>query len=355
MHFAQIATVGFSGDGRALELIDQTQLPGKLQVLQLKTQQEIWEAIHQLRVRGAPAIGIAAAIGLYLAALEIETEDQKSFLQQFSQRKAYLASARPTAVNLFWALDRMERVAQSHIRLPVDQIRDLLRQEAQRMLEEDAASCRRIGEYGSDLLREGDGVLTHCNAGRLATVRYGTALAPIYVAQEQGKQVRVFADETRPLLQGARLTAFELYQSGIDTTLLCDNMAATAMKNGWIQLVLVGADRIAANGDTANKIGTLGVAILARHYGIPFYVCAPLTTVDLNTPTGEEIQIEQRSPEEVTTLWYRERMAPEGVKVLNPAFDVTDHSFIAGIITDRGIARPPFSQTLPALFSQEGI
>ena len=350
MNFAQTPTVGFGADGTALELIDQTLLPGRLEVLLLGTPPDSWEALHQLRVRGAPAIGVAAAIGLYLASLEIDTQDPTAFLQQLAQRKAYLASARPTAVNLFWALDRMERVAQAHTGQPVARLRELLRQEAQQMLEEDAASCRRIGEYGSALLQEGDGVLTHCNAGRLATVQYGTALAPIYVAQEQGKRVRVFADETRPLLQGARLTAFELHQSGIDTTLLCDNMAAAAMKNGWIQLVLVGADRIAANGDTANKIGTLGVALLAHHYKIPFYVCAPLTTIDLDTPTGEQIQIEQRSPEEVTTLWYRERMAPTEIKVWNPAFDVTGQELITGIITDRGIARPPFDRSLAALF-----
>lgn len=345
-------TIRFDKAQQAIATIDQTLLPGKLQVIYLKTQEEVWEAIKKLRVRGAPAIGVAAAFGIYMGALEIKEDHYDGFYRAFTLKKEYLASSRPTAVNLFWALDRMENVVTKHQGEEVGSIKERLYEEARAILDEDAESCRAIGRYGAALLKEGDGVLTHCNAGRLATVAYGTALAPMYIAQENGVNVKVYADETRPLLQGARLTAFELFHSGIDTTVLCDNMAATAMKEGKIQIIFVGADRIAANGDAANKIGTLGVAILAKYYGIPFYVCAPLSTVDMNTATGDDIVIEQRDPEEVTTMWYKEPMAPEGVSVLNPAFDVTDHTLIRGIITDYGIAEPPFDRSLKNLFNR---
>lgn len=349
--FEKTATIRFDEDLQAIAIIDQTLLPGTLKVIHLKTQEEVWEAIKKLRVRGAPAIGVAAAFGLYMAAMEIETDRYDDFYLAFKAKKEYLASSRPTAVNLFWALNRMEQVVIDHKKESIADIQERLFKEASDIRQEDIESCRNIGLYGATLLNEGDGVLTHCNAGRLATVEYGTALAPMYIAQEKGIHVKVYADETRPLLQGSRLTAFELFNSGIDTTVLCDNMAATAMKEGKIQIVFVGADRIAAIGDAANKIGTLGVAILAKHFNIPFYVCAPLSTIDMKTQTGDDIVIEQRDPDEVTTLWYKEPMAPKGVSVLNPAFDVTDHSLIDGIITERGIAKPPYDQSLKALFS----
>ena len=238
----------------------------------------------------------------------------------------------------------MERVVTENADCPVPQIVSLLKQEAEEIRDEDIRVCRKIGEYGLTLVKKGDGILTHCNAGQLATVRYGTATAPIYLGQERGYGFHVYADETRPLLQGARLTAYELLSSGVDVTLICDNMASTVMKNGWVNAVFVGCDRVAANGDTANKIGTSGVAILAAHYGIPFYVCAPTSTIDLSTPTGAHIRIEERKPEEVSEMWYRERMAPEGVKIFNPAFDVTDHSLISGIVTEYGVLRAPYEE-----------
>ena len=253
-------------------------------------------------------------------------------------------SSRPTAVNLSWALNRMERVVTENADCPVPLIVSLLKKEAEEIRDEDIRVCRKIGEYGLTLVKKGDGILTHCNAGQLATVRYGTATAPIYLGQERGYGFHVYADETRPLLQGARLTAYELLSSGVDVTLICDNMASTVMKNGWVNAVFVGCDRVAANGDTANKIGTSGVAILAAHYGIPFYVCAPTSTIDLSTPTGADIRIEERKPEEVSEMWYRERMAPEGVKIFNPAFDVTDHSLITGIVTEYGVLRAPYEE-----------
>lgn len=351
--FQQTDTVNFNEDKTSLIIIDQTKLPNSLELLELKTQESIWDAIFKLKVRGAPAIGVAAAIGVYLGALEIDTEDYDDFYSRFMAKKDFLASSRPTAVNLFWALNRMEKVVVNNKDKKPSEIKQLLCVEAQTILEEDIESCRKIGEYGSECLNDGDGVLTHCNAGRLATVKYGTALAPIYIAKEQGKNVHVFTDETRPLLQGSRLSAFELSHSGIDTTVLCDNMAATVMKNKQVQIVLVGADRIAANGDSANKIGTSGVAIIAKHYNIPFYICAPLSTIDLDTPTGDGIEIEQRDSKEVTTMWYEKPMAPEGVSVLNPAFDVTDHELITGIITDYGIARPPFNDSIKKLFEKK--
>lgn len=333
---------------RALVIIDQTKLPGRMELLHLKTQEEIWNAIHLLQVRGAPAIGDAAAIGAYLAALEIETEDADAFEAAFKRATAYLNSSRPTAVNLSWALQRMERVvrAANADGETVAAIKELLRDEALRIKAEDVDVCRRIGVHGLTLVKPGDGILTHCNAGQLATAKYGTATAPIYLGHEKGYDFKVFADETRPLLQGARLTAYELQAAGIDVTLICDNMASSVMQKGWVQAVFVGCDRVAANGDAANKIGTSGVAILARHYGIPFYVCAPTSTIDFATPTGEEIVIEERKAEEVTQMWYAERMAPRGVQVYNPAFDVTDAALITGIVTEYGIAYPPYTESL---------
>ena len=343
-------TVSLDDAGNAVVIIDQTLLPGRTELIRLKTAEEIWNAIYLLQVRGAPAIGVCAAFGIYLLAKSCKEENYDRFLAEFRKNKEYLDSSRPTAVNLSWALNRMERVVTEHAGSPTAEIVALLKKEAEEIRDEDIRVCRRIGEYGLTLLKHGDGILTHCNAGQLATVRYGTATAPIYLGQERGYDLRVFADETRPLLQGARLTAYELLSSGVDVTLICDNMASAVMKNGWVNAVFVGCDRVAANGDTANKIGTSGVAILAAHYGIPFYVCAPTSTIDLSTPTGADIRIEERKPEEVSEMWYRERMAPEGVKVFNPAFDVTDHSLITGIVTEYGVLRAPYEEAFRKLF-----
>ena len=334
---------------QALVIIDQTQLPGKRVLLQLKTQQQIWTAIHELQVRGAPAIGDAAAIGLYLAACELGTDDPAEFRRRLHEAREYLASSRPTAVNLFWALDRMEAAAAKHADCSVPQLIAVLHDEALAIKAEDVRICEKLGEYGLTLVKPGDGLLTHCNAGQLATAKYGTATAPMYLGHKKGYGFRIFADETRPLLQGARLTAYELQSAGLDVTLICDNMASSVMKNGWVQAVFVGCDRVAANGDAANKIGTSGVAILAKHYGIPFYVCAPTSTIDFTAPSGAAIHIEQRAAEEVTEMWYKERMAPPGVKVYNPAFDVTDASLITAIVTEYGIARAPYTESLAAI------
>jgi len=343
MDIIPITTIDLTPNGDALYLVDQTKLPGRVEMLTLTKQEDIWDAIYRLKVRGAPAIGVAAAMGIYLAAREIKETEFEPFYGEFLKKKAYLASARPTAVNLFWALDRMEKVVLSNREKPVSQIIDALYKEALIMRDEDEAVCRAIGKNGVSLMHSDMGVLTHCNAGTLATVRYGTATAPIYRAYEDGlKNIRVFCDETRPLLQGARLTSFELKNAGVDTWLICDNMASSVMQKGWINIIFVGCDRVASNGDAANKIGTSGVAILAKHYKIPFYVCAPSSTIDMSLKTGAEIKIEERKPEEVTEMWYKERMAPEGVNVYNPAFDVTDHGLITGIITEHGIAYPPF-------------
>jgi methylthioribose-1-phosphate isomerase len=346
-------TVALRDEEDAVAIIDQTKLPKEIQVILLKTAQEIWEAIYKLKVRGAPAIGVAAAFGIYVLAKKISAEEYRDFRKEFQKQKEYLDSARPTAVNLSWALRRMEQVVQENKDKSVAEIKDLLKAEAIRIQEEDIQVCRSIGEFGLTLLKPGDGILTHCNAGKLAASRYGTATAPIYLGQERGYGFRVFADETRPLLQGARLTAFELAASGVDVTLICDNMSAAVMKNGWVNAVFVGCDRVAANGDTANKIGTSVVAAVAKQYGVPFYVAAPTATIDLATPTGEEIVIEQRAAEEVTDMWYQTPMAPEGVKVYNPAFDVTSRELISGIVTEYGIAKPPYETSLRKMFEEK--
>lgn len=342
----RLEAVRFDEDAGELVLLDQTLLPNQVRFLRLKRREDIWEAIRVLRVRGAPAIGVAAGFGVLLAACESRAGDYAGFLADFLQAKEYFASARPTAVNLFWALDRMERRLRALAGESVTTIKKGLLVEAKAIRDEDVAMCRAIGENGLSLLKPGMGILTHCNAGQLAASRYGTALAPVYVGEEKGYKFKVFADETRPLLQGARLTAFELATAGVDVTLICDNMAATVMKKGLIQAVLVGCDRVAANGDAANKIGTSGVAILARHYGIPFYVLGPTSTIDPACPDGGGIRIEERPAAEVTDLWYSRPMAPAGVKVFNPAFDVTDNGLISAIVTERGVARPPFGPEL---------
>lgn len=347
-------TVDIDESDNSVVIIDQTKLPGKTQIIKLGTAQEIWDAIYLLKVRGAPAIGVSAAFGIYVLAKQIlqggagEFED---FYEKFRQQKDFLNSARPTAVNLSWALNRMDRVCvKAHEEgKDVAGIVEVLGHEAREIKDEDIRVCRAIGENGLSLVKPGDGILTHCNAGQLATCKYGTATAPIYLGQERGFHFRVFADETRPLLQGARLTAYELHSAGVDVTLICDNMSAMVMKKGWVNAVFVGCDRVAANGDTANKIGTSVVAAVAKRYGVPFYVCAPFSTIDFNTPAGEDIHIEERPAEEVTRMWYKEPMAPEGVKVFNPAFDVTDHELITAIVTEHGIARAPFDKSLAEL------
>lgn len=344
-------SVVLSQDAKELVILDQTLLPNEVKFLRLSKAEDIWEAIYSLRVRGAPAIGVAAAYGVYLLSAQEDTGDMEQFCERFKAHKAYLDTARPTAVNLSWALNRMEKVLEAEKgSLSVPQMKQRLLSEAHAIREEDIAISRSIGRLGFELLKPGDGILTHCNAGSLATAKYGTALAPVYIALEEGwNDLRVYCDETRPLLQGARLSAFEMQTAGVDTTLLCDNMASLAMRRGKIDIIFVGCDRVAANGDFANKIGTSGVAILAKHYGIPFYVCAPTSTIDMSIPHGDDIVIEERKPEEVTEMWYAKRMAPEGVKVFNPAFDVTDHDLVTGIITEKGIAYPPFDVSFKKL------
>ena len=355
MNALSLDTVALSADRKTLEILDQTLLPGTVKILHLSAVEDIWEAIRSLRVRGAPAIGVCAGYAMALAASQIETQDVPTLLRKLDGVRDYLATSRPTAVNLFWALDRMDAAAKKNAGLQASEIRERLFAEADAIRNEDIAISRAIGELGFSLLHRGDGILTHCNAGTLATAKYGTATAPIYAALEAGwDDLRVYCDETRPLLQGARLTAFEMCSAGVDTTLLCDNAASSLMKEGKIDIIFVGCDRVAANGDAANKIGTSAVAILARHYGIPFYVCAPSSTIDMAAPDGAAIPIEQRPAEEVTEMWYEKRMAPENVKVYNPAFDVTDHELITGIITERGICRAPYNEAFRSLGFGEG-
>ncbi len=340
-------TLRWTGDiNGCLELIDQRLLPGKLVYIQCTNTQEVYDAIKTLAVRGAPAIGVAAAYGAVIAAKE--TQNSLTSLIEGCQ---YLASSRPTAVNLFWALDRMKHMGEKLAGQKLSRERFLagLLDEAKKIHEEDVAMCRSIGRYGADLIKEGYGVLTHCNAGSLATSYFGTALAVIYAAREQGKKFSVFADETRPVLQGARLTHWELAQAGVDVTLICDNMAGYAMKQGKIQMVIVGADRIAANGDTANKIGTYSVAVLAKEHLIPFYVAAPISTFDFNIPDGSHIPIEERLPDEVRKFASALASLPDA-KVWNPAFDVTPAELIAGIVTDRGLINHPDAQKIRDFF-----
>ncbi|MCL2030478.1 MAG: S-methyl-5-thioribose-1-phosphate isomerase [Oscillospiraceae bacterium] len=320
--------------GGALVILDQTRLPDKEVYLPLTTPDRVREAICALRVRGAPAIGVAAAYGLYLGARALDRLTPET-ARGVAER---LASARPTAVNLTWALERMMRALEAHPGAPREALERRLLEEARAIEAEDKAACRAIGEHGLSLLRPDMGVLTHCNAGKLATAGIGTALAPLYLAHEKGYNLRVYADETRPLLQGARLTVYELARAGLDVTLICDGMAAAMMKAGRIGAVFTGADRIARNGDAANKTGTLGLAVLARHFGVPFYICAPTSTLDAACPDGGAIVIEERGAEEVAPRGYGETP----VRVRNPAFDVTDAALIDAIVTERGILRPPY-------------
>ncbi len=357
--FEKVITVKWGPDKKSVDIIDQTLLPCTIKRIQIRTQEEIWEAIKKLRVRGAPAIGVSAAYGIAVLAQDFTEDSYEAFYKEFKAAKDYLASSRPTAVNLFWALNRMDSFVSALEGQPIPMIKLAMYEEAEKIRNEDVQISRNIGEIGYGLLKDlkvdGEelGIMTHCNAGTLATAKYGTATAPMYIALEHGwdpKDMHVYCDETRPLLQGARLTSFELANSGITTSVQCDNMASILLKSGRVKIIFVGCDRVAANGDAANKIGTSGLAIIAKHYGIPFYVCAPSSTIDMKTATGDDIPIEMRDPEEIKTMWYKEPMAPEGADAsFNPAFDVTDHDLITGIITERGLCTAPYDKAFKEL------
>lgn len=334
-----------------IRMIDQTRLPEALVYLEIDDVDTLAEAIRALRVRGAPAIGIAGAFGLLLGVQDFEGDDQEAFFKKLKGTADFLKGTRPTAVNLSWAIDRMLRVADELADRPIPEIKQHLQEEALSIWEEDRETCRRIGEHGAALIKNGANVLTHCNTGALATADYGTALGVVFAAHQQGKKVHVLADETRPLLQGARLNVWELMNEGIDVTLICDNTAGFVMQQKKVDCVVVGADRIAANGDTANKIGTYSVAVLAQKHNIPFYVAAPVSTIDFSLRSGAEIPIEERAPEEVTQGFGR-RTAPEGTRVYSPAFDVTPKEFITAIITEKGVVHPPFEEHLAKLARQ---
>ena len=348
-----IDNVRLSDDGRAVRILDQSLLPNETIYLELQTPEALYEAIATLRVRGAPAIGIFAGYALYVLALQTKTTSYAAFLAECQKNRDYLNSSRPTAVNLRHMLDRVLAVVQSMPCADISAIQTAMGQMAKAIHEEDIAMCTAISEYGLSLVKAGDGILTHCNAGPLATSRYGTGLGPLFLAQERGIPLHAFCDETRPLLQGARLTAYELQRAGIDCTLICDNMASLVMKQGKINACFVGCDRVARNGDTANKIGTSGVAILAKHYGIPFYVLGPSSTIDFTCPDGDHIPIELRDGDEIKNLWYEKPMALPEVKCFNPSFDVTDHELLTGIVTEKGICYPPFTESLAALFKDK--
>ena len=346
-----VENIRYDKAAEELVILDQTLLPNEEKFLRLTSAEEMYDAIKTLKVRGAPAIGICAAYSMYVLARSIPLgEDFYSALEKYG---AYLNSSRPTAVNLSWAIREMLKTAEENLSLPRPALLEVLYQKAAAIHADDIAKCTAISEYGLTVVKDGDGILTHCNAGPLATSQYGTALGPILLGTERGIKFRVFSDETRPLLQGARLTSYELQRAGVDVTLICDNMASIVMKNGWVQACFVGCDRVAANGDTANKIGTSGVAILAKHYGIPFYVLGPTSTIDMNCPDGEHIPIEERAPDEIKNMWYEKPMALPDVKCYNPAFDVTDHTLISGIITEKGICRAPYTESLAALFDNK--
>lgn len=335
-------------DGK-LSLIDQTLLPNETVYKDYDTVEGIWTAIQTMIVRGAPAIGVTAAYGMVISANLAPEGSYEAFFAQYKKDAEYLATSRPTAVNLFWALDRMVAKAESLKHLPVASIKQELEREAIAIHKEDEDINRRIGENLLSLLKGGDGVLTHCNAGKLATSAYGTALSPFYLAQERGVKLKIYADETRPRLQGSTLTAYELFESGLDVTLICDNMAAIVMSQGKINAVIVGCDRVAANGDTANKIGTFSVSILAKHFGIPMYIAAPTPTIDMNCPTGKDIPIEERDGTEITCT-FGKWTAPKGIKTFNPAFDVTPAEHITAIVTEQGIVYPPFNENFKRMF-----
>lgn len=340
-------SVALAPDGDGVVIVDQTLLPWEEKCLTLKDEAQVFEAISRLRVRGAPAIGIAAAYGLYVAFRReaiVPGFDFTHASDEFFRISRYLCAARPTAVNLSAALNRMERRYKACAGMELPRLLDALRCEAEAIKDEDIAMCRAIAEYGAELItRPGMGILTHCNAGHYAVSRYGTALAPVYLAHSRGLAPKVYADETRPLMQGARITAFELMKAGVDVTLQCDSMASSLMAAGLVDIVFTGCDRVACNGDTANKIGTGALAVLAQYYGIPFYILGPTSSIDPDTVSGKDIPVEQRAQEEVTDLFFSRRTAPAGIKVYNPAFDVTPASLITGIVTEKGIFRPPYN------------
>ncbi len=362
MNILEITPLKFEND--KLILLDQTKLPGEEVYFEVETKEDLWDAIHELKVRGAPAIGVAAAYGLYVAVKDFCPknlgtnckERKQAMIDYIKETAEYINSSRPTAVNLSWALKRvvakLEEAYSENPMLKGHELKEVMLAEAKKIHEEDIEACRKMGEYGLSLLKPGMGILTHCNAGTIATSKYGTCLSPLYLGQEKGYNFKVFSDETRPLLQGARLTSWELNKAGIDVTLICDNMASIVMKNGWVDCVVVGCDRMAANGDGANKIGTSGVAILAHEYGIPFYMYVPTSTIDLDTPTGADIPIELRKGEEIYEMWYEKPMAPVGVKTYNPSFDVTDNKYITAVITEKGIVYPPYSENLKKLLEK---
>lgn len=345
--------VRLSEDGKSVVIIDQTKLPNEEVFLTLKTPDELYNAIYLLQVRGAPAIGIFAGYALYVLAEQIKAESEEDFFVQLAAHKQKLNSSRPTAVNLSHALERVEKSAKKEAGNGFPAILSAMLRESVAIQDEDIEMCRAISEYGLTLVKNGDGILTHCNAGPLATSCYGTGLGTLFLGKERGYEFHVYSDETRPLLQGARLTSYELNKAGIDVTLICDNMASLVMKQGKINACFVGCDRVAANGDTANKIGTSGVAILARHYGIPFYVFCPSSTIDFSCKTGADIKIEKRSADEIKTMFFEKPSAPAEVKCFNPAFDVTDSSLITAIITEKGICRAPYTESLAALFGSK--
>jgi len=332
--------------GNSIKIIDQTKLPGKLEYLYIRNLKALWQAIKDLKVRGAPALGAAAGLGVYLGLKDFKADNFSEFKVGLDRVISYLGSSRPTAKNLFWGLERMRWVAGENKAMPIPCIKEIMLEEAKKIIEEDRVACRKIGYFGAKLFKNRDVVLTICNAGILATIDYGTALGVIYRAQDEGKKLKVFACETRPLLQGSRLTAWELNKKGVDVTLISDNMAATLMAQGKIKKVIAGADRIALNGDTANKIGTYNLAVLSRYHKIPFYIAAPASTFDLKIKNGREIPIEQRGAREITELLFKISIAPKGIKVYNPAFDVTPAGMITAIITDKGIIRPPYKTNI---------
>ena len=341
-------TIRWDRDKSELVLLDQTRLPGEVVYASCRDIDSVAEAIRSLKVRGAPAIGVAAAYGVVLGVRQSAADEYEAFGREVDDAADRLAATRPTAVNLFWALERMRRAARENRGAPVEDIKGALLREAMAIQSEDERTCRLIGEHGAALLRSGQTVLTHCNAGALATSGMGTALAVVYRAHGEGKRIHVYADETRPVLQGARLTSWELAQAGIGVTLICDNTAAQVMKEGRIDCVIVGADRVAANGDVANKIGTYGVAVLADAHGVPLYVAAPFSSIDLSMESGREIPIEEREAAEISQ-GPGGRTAPEEVEVYNPAFDVTPARYVSAIITERGVARQPYAESLAAL------
>ncbi len=345
----QLSIIKINEDDLSVTILDQTRLPNHEEYLTLKTKEEMWKAIKLLQVRGAPAIGVFA--GYAMAVLAQSLQENETFQQEFDEIADYLNTSRPTAVNLSWALNRMKKFVLNH-QMDIPSLKQELIQEAKKIDQENIEMSKKIAEYGVTLLHDGDGILTHCNAGYLACLGYGTATAPMYLAHKKGMNIHVYSDETRPLLQGARLTSYELFKAGIDVTSICDNMASIVMKEGKIQCVMVGCDRIAANGDFANKIGTSGVAILAKHYNIPFYTLGPSSTIDFNTKCGDDIHIELRDAEEIGSMWYQEPMILKDIKKYNPSFDVTDHSLLTAIVTEKGIVYPPFDVNLKKLFQE---